>query len=39
VVIDNFVWDVSKEYPHIAPGVYYISKKGKGAAQRIWIGK
>ena len=39
VVLDNFVWDVSKEYSHIATGVYYIRKNTSGAVQRIWIGK
>lgn len=39
VVLDNFVWDVSKEYTHIATGVYYIRKNTSGAVQRIWIGK
>ena len=39
VVIDDFGWDVTNEYPHIAPGVYYIRNRGTGAVHRIWIGK
>lgn len=39
VVQDNFTWIASKDYPHIAPGVYYVRQKDFGAVQRIWIGK
>jgi hypothetical protein len=39
VVTDNFVWDVSNDYAHITPGVYYIRTKDSGAVHRVWIGK
>jgi hypothetical protein len=39
VLIDNFKWDSTNQYPDIAPGIYYIRIKESGTAQRIWIGR
>jgi hypothetical protein len=39
VVLDNFKWEPTRQYPQFAPGIYYIRKKGLGTAQRIWIAK